>query len=161
MNTKDTYFGGPTHSDLLVDGIVYNYISSNHHGDNVPNITHGFDRTFGPQYFYFNKGPRNASLQDLRDDAAQYSSPTWNADFYDSIAHLVPGYIPTTNRTTWRGKIDLPRGAMNPIAVLSQSGVDYQDNVLDTKAYQYWGDIDLKTGEVEIPMVKEGKVSPE
>lgn len=26
MNTKDTYFGGPTHSDLTVDGIVYNYI---------------------------------------------------------------------------------------------------------------------------------------
>lgn len=33
MNTKDTYFGGPLHSDLTVDGIVYNYISSNHHGD--------------------------------------------------------------------------------------------------------------------------------
>lgn len=33
MNTKDTYFGGPTHSDLTVDGIVYNYISSNHHGN--------------------------------------------------------------------------------------------------------------------------------
>lgn len=26
MNTKDTYFGGPTWSDLTVDGIVYNYI---------------------------------------------------------------------------------------------------------------------------------------
>lgn len=26
MNTKDTYFGGPTHSDLTVDGIVYNYL---------------------------------------------------------------------------------------------------------------------------------------
>jgi len=26
MNTKDTYFGGPLHSDLTVDGIVYNYI---------------------------------------------------------------------------------------------------------------------------------------
>jgi hypothetical protein len=33
MNTRDTYFGGPTHSDLTVDGILYNYISSNHHGD--------------------------------------------------------------------------------------------------------------------------------
>ncbi|KAM5342388.1 hypothetical protein ACJ41O_013354 [Fusarium nematophilum] len=33
MNTKDTYFGGPLHSDLTVDGILYNYISSNHHGD--------------------------------------------------------------------------------------------------------------------------------
>lgn len=26
MNTKDTYFGGPLHSDLIVDGIVYNYL---------------------------------------------------------------------------------------------------------------------------------------
>jgi len=26
QNTKDTYFGGPTYSDLVVDGIVYNYI---------------------------------------------------------------------------------------------------------------------------------------
>ncbi len=26
MNTKDTYFGGPLHSDLIVDGIVYNYM---------------------------------------------------------------------------------------------------------------------------------------
>ena len=32
-NTVETYFGGPLHSDLVVDGIVYNYISSNHHGD--------------------------------------------------------------------------------------------------------------------------------
>lgn len=31
MNTKDTYFGGPTHSDLLVDGIVYNYICKSLH----------------------------------------------------------------------------------------------------------------------------------
>jgi rhamnogalacturonan endolyase len=48
MNTKDTYFGGPLHSDLTVDGILYNYMSSNHHGDQTPNITNGFDRTFGP-----------------------------------------------------------------------------------------------------------------
>jgi len=33
MNSKDTYFGGPLHSDLTVDGIVYNYIVSNHHGE--------------------------------------------------------------------------------------------------------------------------------
>ena len=48
MNTKDTYFNGPINSDLTVDGIVYNYIVSNHHGDGTPNITHGFDRNFGP-----------------------------------------------------------------------------------------------------------------
>lgn len=138
-----------------------NISASNHHGDNVPNITTGFDRTFGPQFFYFNKGPKNASLADLRHDADQYASPTWNAAFYDSIAPHVTGYVPTANRTTWCGKIDLPRGAMNPVAVLSQSSVDYQDNVLDVNAYQYWGDVNTKTGEVEIPMVKAGTVSKE
>lgn len=48
MNTKDTYFNGPTHSDLTVDGIVYNYLVSNHHGNGVPEMINGFDRTFGP-----------------------------------------------------------------------------------------------------------------
>jgi rhamnogalacturonan endolyase len=48
MNTKDTYFNGPTHSDLTVDGIVYNYLVSNHHGNGVPEMVNGFDRTFGP-----------------------------------------------------------------------------------------------------------------
>lgn len=28
MNTRDTYFGGPTYSDLTVDGITYNYIGN-------------------------------------------------------------------------------------------------------------------------------------
>ncbi|THV84109.1 rhamnogalacturonate lyase, partial [Aureobasidium pullulans] len=155
MNTVDTYFGGPTHSDLTVDGIVYNYISSNHHGDNVPNITTGFDRTFGPQYFHFNKGSNTTTLGELRAEAEQFASPTWNTAFYDSIAHLVPNYIPSTKRSTWKGRIDLPKGAKRPIAVLAQNGVDFQDNVLDTKAYQYWGDIDKK-GNIEIPMVKPG-----
>jgi len=31
MNTRDTYFGGPLHSDLVVDGIVYNYIGNYFH----------------------------------------------------------------------------------------------------------------------------------
>jgi rhamnogalacturonan endolyase len=48
MNTKDTYFNGPTHSDLTVDGIVYNYMISNHHGNGVPEMVDGFDHTFGP-----------------------------------------------------------------------------------------------------------------
>ncbi|KAG9659379.1 rhamnogalacturonate lyase, partial [Aureobasidium melanogenum] len=155
MNTVDTYFGGPTHSDLTVDGIVYNYISSNHHGDNVPNITTGFDRTFGPQYFHFNKGSNTTTLAELRAEAEKLASPIWNTAFYDSIAHLVPNYVPSTQRSTWRGRIDLPKGANRPIAVLAQNGVDFQDNVLDTKAYQYWSDIDEK-GNVEILMVKPG-----
>ncbi|RDW82802.1 hypothetical protein BP6252_03914 [Coleophoma cylindrospora] len=156
QNTKDTYFGGPLHSDLIVDGIVYNYIVSNHHGDQTPNITDGFDRTFGPQYYYFNKGDPSATLQDLRADALQFYSPTWNAAFYDSIAKHVPNYVPTTGRSTFQAHVDLPPGAGRPIAVLAQNGVDFQDNVQDTTAYQYWADIDPVTGDVAIPMVKAG-----
>jgi rhamnogalacturonan endolyase len=59
---RETYYGGPIRQDLTVDGIIYDYMGkkapvqesstdlqvSNHYGANVPNITVGFDRTFGP-----------------------------------------------------------------------------------------------------------------
>ncbi|PVH78527.1 polysaccharide lyase family 4 protein [Cadophora sp. DSE1049] len=156
MNTKDTYFGGPLHSDLTVDGIVYNYLVSNHHGEGTPNITDGFDRTFGPQYYHFNSGPSGTPMETLRKEALKFYSPTWNTAFYDSIAQYVPNYVPSSSRTTWKAHVDLPKNAKNPIAILSQNGVYFQDNVFDTKAYQYWADIDPATGNVEIPAVKAG-----
>ncbi|KAF2181108.1 polysaccharide lyase family 4 protein [Zopfia rhizophila CBS 207.26] len=156
MNTIDTYFGGPIHSDLVVDGIVYNYMVSNHHGDGTPNIIDGFDRTFGPSYYHFNKGKPKTPLSDLRDDAAQYATASWNVEFYDSIAKHVPNYLPTSGRGNFMAKIQLPKDASKPIAVLAQNGVDFQDNVLDTKAYQYWADVDVRSGEVSIPRVKAG-----
>jgi rhamnogalacturonan endolyase len=108
------------------------------------------------QYYYFNKGSPTTTLEELRKDAAQYYDPTWNADFYDSIAPYVPNYVPSSGRTTWKGHVDLPDNVVRPIAVLAQNRVDFQDNVLDTKAYQYWADIDPVTGNVEIPRVKAG-----
>ncbi|KAG9232785.1 family 4 polysaccharide lyase [Amylocarpus encephaloides] len=159
MNTKDTYFGGPMHSDLQVDGIVYNYMGyvvSNHHGAGTPNITDGFDRTFGPQYYYFNKGAPSTPMEELRKDALQFYSPTWNSAFYDAIAKHIPNYVPSSVRGTWKGQASVPKGASKPIAVLAQNDVDFQDNVLHTSAYQYWGDIDSKTGKVSIPSVKAG-----
>ncbi|KAI1102276.1 polysaccharide lyase family 4 protein [Jackrogersella minutella] len=155
MNTKETYFGGPLHSDLIVDGIVYDYIVSNHHGDQTPNITNGFDRTFGPQFYYFNHFPAGTDLQVLREDAVKFANPEWNAEFYDSIAEHVPNYVTSKERTTWNLQVDLPETAKNPIAVLAQNGVDFQDNVLDTKAYQYWAEID-EGGHASIPRVKAG-----
>jgi rhamnogalacturonan endolyase len=95
-------------------------------------------------------------METLRQDALQFYSPTWNSDFYDSIARHVPNYVPSTNRSTWQGHVHLPPGAERPIAVLAQNGVDFQDNVFDTTAYQYWADIDPKTGRVSIPAVKAG-----
>ncbi|GME49274.1 Rhamnogalacturonan lyase [Neofusicoccum parvum] len=149
MNTVDTYFNGPKNSDLTVDGIVYNYIASNHHGNGTPNITNGFDRTFGPFYYHFNSGKPGTSLQALREDALQYADPSWNAQFYDDIAEHVPNYVPTSGRGSW------------PIAILTKSGVDFQDNVIDTKAYQYWADLKAPSGSnvatVEIPRVKAGE----
>jgi rhamnogalacturonan endolyase len=92
----------------------------------------------------------------LRQDALQFYSPLWSADFYDSIAQYVPNYVPSSGRTTFKAHVDLPKGAIKPTAVLAQNGVDFQDNVLDTKTYQYWADIDPATGDVEIPRVKTG-----
>jgi rhamnogalacturonan endolyase len=156
MNTRETYFDGPIHSDLVVDGIVYNYMVSNHHGNTAPNITDGFDRTWGPQYFHFNRGNASTPLATLRRDAEQYARADWNAKFYDSVAQHVPNYVSTSSRGNFQAKIDLPEGATKPIAILSVSGYSFQDNAQDSKALQYWADIDPRSGEVSIDRVKEG-----
>ncbi|KAI2628860.1 polysaccharide lyase family 4 protein [Hypoxylon sp. NC1633] len=156
-NTRETYYGGPLHSDLVVDGIVYNYMVSGHHGAPVPNITHGFDRTFGPQYYHFNKGGPDTTLAELRADAAQYANPEWNSEFYDSIAQYVPNYVPSSRRTTFKATINLPEGAKRPIAVLAENKQDFQLNVFNQSSLQYWADIDPETGAVEIPRVVIGK----
>lgn len=155
QNTRETYYGGPLHSDLVVDGIVYNYIVSGHMGAPMPNLTHGFDRTFGPQFYYFNKGGPEATLAELRADAAQYADPEWNAEFYDSIASHIPNFVPSAGRTTFNGRVNLPRGAKRPIIVLSENGRDFQLNVFDNKALQYWAEID-KSGSFAIPRVVQG-----
>ncbi|KAH7079551.1 polysaccharide lyase-like protein family 4 [Paraphoma chrysanthemicola] len=154
MNTKDTYFNGPTHSDLTVDGIVYNYLVSNHHGNGVPEMVNGFDRTFGPQVYYFNKGAKGTSLQSLRSDAAKAATNNWTP-FYDTIAKHVPNLVPSSGRGTFKATIALPKGATRALAVLALSGSDFQDNNKDGKAYQYWGNIDA-SGSVSIPSVKAG-----
>ncbi|KAL1595132.1 hypothetical protein SLS60_009820 [Paraconiothyrium brasiliense] len=152
-NTVETYYNGPVHSDLVVDGIVYNYMVSNHHGDQTPNITDGFDRTFGPQYFHFNKG---GSLDELRADAEQYGlRPDWNANFYDSIVKHVPNLVSTSGRGTFNAQVTLPKNAKKGIAILTESGRNFQDNVYDNKAYQYWSEIDSR-GAVAVPRVKAG-----
>ncbi|KAL2863385.1 polysaccharide lyase family 4 protein [Aspergillus lucknowensis] len=156
MNTKDTYYGGPLHSDLTVDGIVYNYIVSNHHGEGTPNITHGFDRTFGPQFYLFNGGKKSGSLEELRNEARALATPDWNVDFYDSIAKHVIGYVPSSRRGSVKGTIKLPRGAKNPIAILTVDGHYFQDNSVVPSSHQYWAEID-KRGHFNIGHVKEGK----
>lgn len=95
------------------------------------------------------------SLPTLRADAEKLADPTWNAEFYDSIASHVPNYVTTSGRGTFRAKIKLPNGAKKPLAVLSVSGYDFQANEIDTKALQYWGDI-KSDGSIEIPRVKAG-----
>jgi rhamnogalacturonan endolyase len=149
LDTKDTYFGGPLHSDLVVDGIVYDYISSNHHGDGTPNITLGFDRTFGPVSYLFNS---NGSLQTLLADA-ESATPDW--EFYDRVAQYIHGYMPSSQRGSVEVDVKLPKDAKNAIAILSADGVDFQDNVENVKAYQYWEEVD-SSGRANIGKVKEG-----
>ncbi|KAL0934674.1 rhamnogalacturonate lyase c [Colletotrichum truncatum] len=155
-NTRETYYGGPIHSDLVVDGIVYNYMVSGHYGAPHPNITHGFDRTWGPQFYYFNKGAPSTSIGELRADAAQFADPEWNIDFYDSIAPYIPNFVPSTRRSTFEGRIELPKGAHQPIIVLSENNQDFQLNAFDTKSLQYWAEVD-GCGKFRIPRVVEGK----
>ncbi|KAH7110011.1 hypothetical protein B0J13DRAFT_662488 [Dactylonectria estremocensis] len=128
---------------------------SGHHGAPMPNITYGFDRTWGPQFYYFNKGDKDTTLAELRADAAQYASPEWNVDFYDSIAHHVPNYAPSSKRATFKGNIKLPKGAEKPIIVLSENKQDFQLNVFSTKSLQYWAEVD-KSRRFTIPQVVEG-----
>ncbi|QDS67432.1 hypothetical protein FKW77_000300 [Venturia effusa] len=156
-NSKDTYYGGPRRTDLTVDGIVYNYQVSQHSGGNVPNITAGFDRTFGPAYFYFNHGAWNSTVYDLRHDAEQYSSPTWNLPFYEAIAPSVPGYVAPSKRITFKARILLPQSAEKAVVTLSANGRDFQDNADRPNDYQYWAPVAKATGEVSIPMVVPGK----
>lgn len=142
---------------MTVDGIVYNYIVSNHHGEGTPNITNGFDRTFGPQYYLFNGGKdSSASLEDLRSEAEELANPHWNAAFYDSIAKHVVGYAPSSQRGTVKGTVKLPKGATRPIAILTVDGQYFQDNSVVPSSYQYWTDIN-KDGSFSIDRVKEGK----
>ncbi|KAF7364613.1 Galactose mutarotase-like protein [Mycena venus] len=159
VNQKDTFFGGPLHIDLMVDGIAYNKQSTNHGGATSPNITNGFDRTFGPQFLYFNHG-QGASLHDLLADAEALADPSWNSAFYDEIAPYVVGYAPSAVRGSFSTHVHLPHGAEEPMAVLSTNGVHFQDNAFDPTAYQYWGSIvpvpGTDLGQVSIPRVKAG-----
>ncbi|KAI8626217.1 polysaccharide lyase family 4 protein [Xylariaceae sp. FL1651] len=105
INTKNTYFDAPLHSDLIVDSNVYNYY-------------------------------------ELRDEAIQAASPSWNIEFYDEIAQYVPNYVPTPGRGSWKARIKLSKDAKNPMAVLVQNGADFQGNAEESSAYQYWVDVD-------------------
>lgn len=106
------------------------------------------------QYYYFNKGEKGTSLQELRNDAKEIASHDWTA-FYDSIAPIVPNLVPSSGRGTFMGTIALPKGATRALAVLALSGNDFQDNNKDGKAYQYWEIVDA-LGSVTIKSVKAG-----
>lgn len=135
---------------------------SNHHGDQVVNITNGFERTWGPSLFHFNKGDAlsqkrtiDTAISTLRADAETLANTQTHAQFYDDIASYVPGYATTKERGSWKAKVNLPKGASNAIAILTAPGYDYQDNAQNASAYQYWANI-ASNGQVTIPRVKAG-----
>jgi rhamnogalacturonan endolyase len=84
------------------------------------------------------------------------ASPSWNAEFYDDISEHVVNYVTTSQRGSWKARVQLPKGATNALAVLAQNGADFQDNVEDVNAYQYWSDIGHCDGKVSIDRIKAG-----
>ncbi|KAJ7136112.1 galactose mutarotase-like protein [Mycena epipterygia] len=176
--TQDTLFGGPTRYDLLLDGMIgvpeggpdlfriphiYYYVgplccsfASSHQGAATTNLTNeGYDRTWGPQELYFNKG-QQASLPTLRADAEAEADFSKYAEFYQSIAHLIPGFTPPVARgVVSLSRIGLPPAAEDVVAVLSANGLDFPRNVLDLKALQYWGDVSA-AGTLQIANVAAG-----
>ncbi|WVR07316.1 hypothetical protein IAU60_004357 [Kwoniella sp. DSM 27419] len=111
FNNLEGYTGGPLRSDLVVDTNIYNCAST-------INITSGFDRIFGPSFVYLNRDGDVLSL-----------NTSFASDFYDQVADLIPGYVPSSKRGTFNAKVSLPDGAQDTKLVLAQNGVDFQDNV--------------------------------
>ncbi|THH29365.1 hypothetical protein EUX98_g4827 [Antrodiella citrinella] len=143
------------HLDLMVDGIIYNKLSSSHGGAISPNVTYGFDRTYGPQFLYLNHG-HQASVQSLLKDAEQFADLGWNEAFYDTIAPYVPGYYPSTRRGEFKAKISVPQGASDVVAVLAANSVEFQASATVPSAFQYW-QTDVENGEIDIQHVREGQ----
>ncbi|KAJ3743918.1 hypothetical protein DFH05DRAFT_1364190, partial [Lentinula detonsa] len=94
-------------------------------------------------------------LQELLADAEQFTDPSWNAEFYDEIVSYVRGYAPSSVRGTFQAVVAVPKGALNPVAVLIANGVEFQNSAANFSAYQYWVSIQ-DDGSVSIPRVKEG-----
>jgi rhamnogalacturonan endolyase len=92
----------------------------------------------------------------LRSEAAKLADPSWNAQFYDSIAKHVVGYVPSSKRGSVNGQVRLPKGATNSIAILTVDGQYFQDNSAVPSSYQYWTDVD-SSGKFRIDRVVEGK----
>jgi rhamnogalacturonan endolyase len=135
---RETYYGGPLHADLTVDGIVYDYMISNHYGANVPELKKGFDRTFGPNYYMFNHHPASTPWKTLYDEARSYRPPTV---FLNAAATHIPGYVPLSQRTSFSALVTLPKTGSRGHLILSASGVDVQDNSASPNAYQYWAEV--------------------
>lgn len=95
-------------------------------------------------------------MSQLRSEAESLADPRWNAEFYDSIAKYVVGYVPSGKRGRVEGKIKLPRGAINAVAVLTVDGQYFQDNSVNASSHQYWTDID-NWGRFAVDRVKGGK----
>jgi rhamnogalacturonan endolyase len=115
-------------------------------------MTVGFDRTFGPAYYYFNHGSPSSTIAELRQDAVGHASPTWDITFYETVAPYFPGFFPPSKSGTFKGQISIPVKAKNAIVILSTDGMDVQDNAANPNGCQYWSAIG-PDDEVEIPLI--------
>jgi rhamnogalacturonan endolyase len=154
--SKESWNGGPTKQNLTVHQtattpVLLNEYFNGHYaqGEMALRVAPGWEKTFGPWFFYVNASDDYAKLWQ---DAARFADPAAHRAFYDRLA--IPGYVTTSGRATVRGTIRLATG--DPMGgttvVLSDDGVAFDRS---HAGFQYWADA-ADDGSFVLPEVRPG-----
>ncbi|GIE95926.1 polysaccharide lyase family protein [Paractinoplanes rishiriensis] len=148
---REAFSGGPVRQDLNLHQTTSRPVllvepHGTHYGSPPVRVAAGQDwsKTYGPYFVQLTKGDDPAVM---RAEAMRSANPAAHQAFYDRVA--LPGWVPRTDRSVVRGRIDRPRGA---VAVLSDNRLDHQRTAL---GYAYWADV-RPDGRFEIGGVRPG-----
>jgi rhamnogalacturonan endolyase len=146
---REAFSGGPSRQDLNLHQTTSRPVllvepHGTHYGAPPVRVAAGQEwaKTYGPYYVHLTKGDDPAEMR-----AAAVREGRTHRDFYDRVA--IPGWVPTAQRSTVRGQVDHPRGA---VAILSDNKTDTQRTAL---GYAYWTDV-RPDGRFELHGVRPG-----
>ncbi|KAF2405443.1 galactose mutarotase-like protein [Trichodelitschia bisporula] len=143
LRASSTSYGGPHRTDLTTDGILYDYLVSNHFGAHPPALTPGYSRVFGPAYWHFSHAPAGTVPDVFYAEARRAARAAREQGMYDAVAKrkLVPGYVAPGSTGTFRGRVKVPRHGGDVMLILSAPGLDVQRNADAPGAFQYWSPV--------------------